>query len=99
MEMLLKMGPACHGAQGARVPISEYVFTVVLLDLGEGGSGLLGTPKPEKPHSLTLIITYPSARRMGRALSALALPYSLGGSMGVKGLICQTAGPRNFVPL
>ena len=36
----------------------------------------------EKKHNLALIMSYPSARRMGRALSALALPYSLGGSMG-----------------
>ena len=64
-------------------PSPEYVFTVGLLDLGEGGFGLLGTPKPEKHHKLALIMSYPSARRMGRALSALALPYKMGGSMGV----------------
>ena len=60
----------------------KYIFWAVLLDFGEGGLELLGTPKQEKTHNGALIITYPSARRMGRALSALALPYSLGGSMG-----------------
>ena len=60
----------------------RYIFWAVLLDFGKGGLELLGTPRPEKLHSGALIITYPSARRMGRALSALALPYSLGGSMG-----------------
>ena len=60
----------------------ENVFIVVLLDLGEGGLGLLGVPKQEKQHKLALVMSYPSAKRMGRALSALALPYKMGGSMG-----------------
>ena len=34
-------------------------------------------------HNLTIIMSYPSARRTGRALSALALAYLRGGSMGV----------------
>ena len=65
------------------------VFRVVLLNLGEGGLGLLGIQKQEKPHKLAFIMSYPSAKRMGRALSALALPYKMGGSMGVQGLICH----------
>ena len=57
-------------------------FLAVLLDFGKGGLIVTREQILKKKHNLALIMSYPSARRMGRALSALALPYSLGASMG-----------------
>ena len=63
----------------------KYIFWAVLLDFGEGGLELLGSKKWYFGQHFPFIMSYPSARRMGRALSALALPYKMGGSMGSPG--------------
>ena len=60
----------------------RYIFWAVLLDFGKGGLVVTREQKLLFKPAFPLIITYPSARRMGRALSALALPYKMGGSMG-----------------
>ena len=55
------------------------VFGAVLLDLGQGGLVVTQDPELENVHNFPLFMSYPSARRTGRALSALALPYKMGG--------------------
>ena len=80
MEMLLKMNQE-NGQVGSGLA-QIYLLGGTFGFWKRGISSYSGANIQKNGHSLALIMSYPSARRMGRALSALALPYSLGGSMG-----------------